>query len=174
MATVHGDGVVVYDCDAQTKTRSGRWAGARPPAGGVRELRTTPAALLPPGGRIPALVTWTDAVPPPSTRQWTRAPPGCPAGDPRLVAVGGRRRRRDRGCGSAAPWFGRTPGSSPPRAPGRGGGVTPSTKNRLRARGAETSRSNLRRRRRGVTMNDPNAQTHRHHVQGSGASTRGA
>ena len=92
VATVHGDGVVVYDCDAQTKTRSwavGRGHAFAAPAVFDRGCGRYFAALLPPGETDPALVTWTDADPIASLDQAvdsssTRLPDGIAD----LVAVG--------------------------------------------------------------------------------------
>ena len=130
VATVHGDGVVVYDCDAQTKTRSwavGRGHAFAAPAVFDRGCGRYFAALLPPGETDPALVTWTDADPIASLDQAvdsssTRLPDGIAA----LVAVG---EGNDDGgvivvdVGGGARWFGadaRKLAASAP--PGEGGG----------------------------------------------------
>ena len=113
MATVQGDGVVVYDCDTQSKTRS--WAVGRGHTFAVPAVYDPGcgryfAAILPPGETEPALVTWTDADPLASLDAAvdsgsTRLPDGIAA----LVAVGGG----DGGGGvlvvganGAARWFG--------------------------------------------------------------------
>ena len=131
VATIHGDGVVVYDCDAQTKTRSwavGRGHAFAAPAVFDRGCGRYFAALLPPGETDPALVTWTDADPIASLDQAvdsssTRLPDGIAA----LVAVG---EGNDDGgvivvdVGGGARWFGadaRKLAASAP--PGEGGGV---------------------------------------------------
>lgn len=130
VATIHGDGVVVYDCDAQTKTRSwavGRGHALAAPAVFDRGCGRYFAALLPPGETDPALVTWTDADPIASLDQAvdsssTRLPDGIAA----LVAVG---EGNDDGgvivvdVGGGARWFGadaRKLAASAP--PGEGGG----------------------------------------------------
>ena len=130
VATIHGDGVVVYDCDAQTKTRSwavGRGHAFAAPAVFDRGCGRYFAALLPPGETDPALVTWTDADPIASLDQAvdsssTRLPDGIAA----LVAVG---EGNDDGgvivvdVGGGARWFGadaRKLAASAP--PGEGGG----------------------------------------------------
>ena len=113
VATVQGDGVVVYDCDTQSKTRS--WAVGRGHTFAVPAVYDPGcgryfAAILPPGETEPALVTWTDADPLASLDAAvdsgsTRLPDGIAA----LVAVGGG----DGGGGvlvvganGAARWFG--------------------------------------------------------------------